>query len=209
MKKISIILGFICAFFISCDKFEAIKEDDPQKVIMSYYVYLSIPGRNMTGELLPNEYFVQPKELYKKIGEEIYSYSKKKAQEDNDPVIAKNYITTCTTDDFEATIKLSDAAAIMRQKREAKKFEDNYKEKIEPLLKDVSTYGEGEFTFKVEFTVWRREMGAGSAFRTYDANGKLTKEIIYEPYGEINGIPIDMEIGEPISFEIKYKYPEE
>lgn len=114
----------------------------------------------------------------------------------------------CAPDDFEATIKLSDAAAILRQKSEAKKFEDYYKNRIEPLLEDVAKYGDGEFTVRLKFTVDRREMMAGAAYRVYDANGKMIKEIIYEPYGEINGIPIDQVVGEPIIFEIKYKYPE-
>ena len=208
MKKTIILLGLISTFFISCDKFEAIEEDEPQKIVMLYSVSFSIMDRGLTGELLPNEGFIEPKELYRILGEEIYNYGKNKAQEDNNSAIAKDYYTTCAPDDFEATIKQSDAVAIMRQKSEAKKFEDYYKNRIEPLLKDVAKYGEGEFTVRLKFTVDRREMMAGAAYRSYDANGKLIKEIIYEPYGEVNGIPIDQVIGEPIVFEIKYKYPE-
>ena len=208
MKKTIFLLGLICTFFISCDKFEAIDEDESQQVVMFYSVSFSIMDRGMTGELLPNEGYVQPQELYRKLGEEIYNYSKNKAQEDNNPAIAKGYYTACTPEDFEATIKQSDATAIMRQKSEAKKFEDYYKNRIEPLLEDVAKYGDGEFTVRLKFAVERKEMTAGSAYRSYDANGKLIKEIIYEPFGEINGIPIDQTIGEPIIFEIKYKYPE-
>ena len=83
MKKTIILLGLICTCFISCDKFEAIEEDEPQKIVMFYSVSFSIMDRGMTGELLPNEGFVEPKELYRKLGEEIYNYSKNKAQEDN------------------------------------------------------------------------------------------------------------------------------
>lgn len=226
MKRLLIILGIASFSFVSCSQHEDLEtalevepENEsvegaatPQEVRMYYRLEYTIspPPSLADPSTLVGQDLVQPNDLYDLVLEEIrYKYDKTQ-------IINKYYAAgmmpytpvVCNLKDFETTIQREDLRVKNIQKEEAKNFEKFIKDKIEPLLAEKEKYGKGEFTIKVGPRIFRKEQQQGIYFQKFDGRGNLLEERSYEPYGVINNIPVTQEIGEPIIFEIKYKYPE-
>lgn len=205
MKRYLCLLTLLAIFFLaaSCSKSE--KEKQP----VEFYYYLDFSSDAINPEYgIPSN--IEPKDLYKKIVDLLYSYSEQFYSPYGGKVIPSSGVHyKCAVEDFEATIQKGDAGIVASQQRKAQIFRDNfYKNEIEPLLQDKETYGKGEFTIKVTFSVSRVESGEYTSTIYSGGNKKPISTFKYKMYGSINGIEINnWFLADPIVVEIKYSNP--
>ena len=205
MKRSIYLLTLFSIFFLaaSCSK------NDKEKQPVEFYYYLDFGSNAISPEYVyPSN--IEPKDLYKKIVDLLYSYSEEFYSPYGGKVIPNSGVHyKCAVEDFEATIQKGDAGIVASQQRKAQIFRDNfYKNEIEPLLQDKETYGKGEFTIKVTFSVSRVESGEYTSTIYSGGNKKPISTFTYKRYGSINGIEIDnWFLADPIVVEIKYSNP--
>lgn len=208
MKHYFLLSALLSVFVLgtACSKSDAEKDAKKQDVKMYYFEEFKIVDRDPSDPAkLKNSGYVNPVALYEKIGEILLSYEEQYYHGVYD--IRRATTVQCTYDTFEAAYQKGDAAAIVRQKKNAEQFQIYYKSKIEPLLNDKDTYGKGEFTVRVAITAERMEDNGTGEYKRYDGAGNLIEYFKYKPYGTINNITINGNVADPITFEIKYSNP--